>query len=107
MKTASQRERTVLCREREVALESLPRCLRHYGENVPLEDAIRLTKMLDILFMSFEGGDWTDGKEGLKGVSLVLDLLLDKLEIASGEYKFPLLDHGRDALVLVERVKDR
>jgi len=80
----------ILCTEKEVYIESLPRCLRHYQKSVPLEDAIRITKMLHIIFMAFEDNDWwTEGEEGLKGVDLVLRLLLDKLEIASGEYRFP------------------
>ena len=39
-------------------------------------------------------------------MELVLSLLLDKLEIAAGEYKFPLLAHGNDVLALVEREKE-
>ena len=39
-------------------------------------------------------------------MELVLALLLDKLGIAAGEYKFPLLAHGNDVLALVEREKE-
>ena len=54
-------------------------------------DPIKLTKMLRILFMALEDPDWTGREAGLEGMELVLALLLDKLEIASGEYKFPFL----------------
>ena len=93
----------ILCTETEVAVKSLPRCLRHCGKGDSLEDSIKITKMLRILFMALEDPDWTDREAGLEGMELVLALLLDKLEIASGEYKFPILTHDLEAPALVER----
>ena len=96
----------ILCTEAEVALKSLPRCLRHCGKGDSIQEAIQIAKMLHILFMSLEDDGWTDRKDGLKGLELVLELLLDKLEIAAGEYKFPFLAYGEDVPALVEREKE-
>ena len=73
----------------KVRPESLPRCLRHGYSGSVLEDAKQLVIFLEEI-------------SGWLGLGLVLDLLRDKIEIASGEYKFPLSGSSSDP-VLVER----
>jgi len=85
--------------------ESLPRCLRHAFSDSALKDAISIVKAINILSMAVNDNDWFDAKDAMRGVEHVTKLLLDKLEIAAGIYKFPMSGTSNDP-ALAERVED-
>ena len=93
----------VLCTpEQHVTSESLPRCLRHMSKEDALYDAGTLTRFLyDVASAASNYPDVFEA-QGWHGMELVLDLLQDKIAIASGEYKFPFFRSG-DTPNLAER----
>lgn len=92
----------VLCDVEEVATDSLPHCLRHFSSGSAAEDAINLVAFLkEVAYAATDAGDCAF-QDGWRGFKLVLDLLQDKIEIASERYMFPTLG-PKDAPMLVQR----
>jgi hypothetical protein len=52
---------------------------------------------------AFSAYDSEVDAEGYRGLSLVLDLLIDKLDIGSESYKFPCIGWDDDLPALAER----
>ena len=94
---------TILCTEKNVAVDSLPRSLRHMSQQDVLFDAKILTRFLYDVSTAASAHPDVFEADGWGGMSLVLDLLRDKIDIASGEYSFPHFAHGEDVPSLVER----
>ena len=68
--------------------DSLPRCLRHSSQTEALEEAQALAFFLQLV------ARLTQKEEGMSdaivlGSDLCFDLLIDKIEIAMGVYRFP------------------
>ena len=94
---------TILCTEKKVAVDSLPHSLRHMSQQDALHDAKLLTRFLYDVSTAASGYSEVFEADGWGGMSLVLDLLRDKIDIASGEYSFPHFAHGEDVPSLVKR----
>ncbi|MBQ7585040.1 MAG: hypothetical protein IJU40_02175 [Desulfovibrionaceae bacterium] len=81
----------------KVSLEKCPRIFRHIEEDSAIHDAKSMTTFLKY---SLEGmfdqiekvGIPANGEynQVVKGISLCFDVLLDKLDMASGDQKWPL-----------------
>lgn len=82
---------------------SLPLALRHICPADALEDAKALTSFLCYTVDASSAFQGVLGAEDCRGLSLVLDLLMDKINIGSGDYKFPTLGWGDDVPALAER----
>ena len=87
----------------EAYVSSLPLSLRHPSPEAALEEAQWLVDFLRDVTLSKAGDESCSSKESALGLSLVLDLVQDKLNVASGVYRFPLLAWNEDAPVLAER----
>jgi hypothetical protein len=83
-----------LCNAEKVDMESLPLSLRHFSEFDALHDAKNLVAFLRQTADAEYCADSTTAypSEAWEGMGLVLNLLQDKIAIASGEYKFPMID---------------
>ena len=101
MKTAEQRP--ILCKVDKVDTGSLPYSLRHLSKGQCLEDARALLYLLKEICWQAPESDSVF--EGWRGMRHVLDLIQDKIDIANGNYHFPLSDCS-DAPALVEREDD-
>jgi hypothetical protein len=91
----------------KVKRESLPRSLRHYNEKQAVEQAIHIMHALRICTLSItynEDGAWTNQREAAQGIELITELVIDKLEIAGGFYKFPFETSGDNVPDLCERI---
>ena len=92
--------------------DSLPHCLRHSGTWEALDDARKLISLLrEVAFLNLIAAEKNEG--GLcrdfptaGGFDLLLDLIRDKLDIASGHYRFPVVGWGSDIPNLAERVEE-
>lgn len=85
--------------------DSLPYCLRHSGTDTALHEARCLTSLLqDITFLQILTEDENLNTMARRGLEQVLFLLQDKLDIAAGVYKFPMVSRSDDAVVLAERI---
>jgi hypothetical protein len=98
--------RRVLCDVDEVYAGSLPHSLRHTFEGDALQEAASLVIFLRHVAFSFE--DKSEGlyEQGASGLGIILDLILDKIEIGQGAYKFPRADISSDVPALVKREED-
>ena len=95
-------ERKVLVPCKEVYGHSLPRSLRHCSKS----DALNEGKALLIFLRQVLVQDDAYDAEGVRGLSLVLALALDKIEIGNGDYKFPEMGWKDDLPALVERTEE-
>ena len=106
--SSSTKGRKILVTEKEVACGSLPYSLRHGGPGYALEDARNLAQFLEsVAFLEFvykDGPAFEDN--ALEGRILVHKLLIDKIEIGMGVYRFPSLAHGAGLPALVERMEE-
>ncbi|WP_298034636.1 hypothetical protein [uncultured Desulfovibrio sp.] len=93
------------CTTKEVDCRSLPWSLRHSGEWEAIEDARNLAVFLMEVLTSPEVEEMANTNLGnwRGGARLCFELMVDKLDIASGEYAFPLLSHAKDAPCLCRR----
>lgn len=92
--------------------DSLPYCLRHCNADAALDDARKLVSLLrEVAFLNLiaaekdEGGLCRDFPTA-GGFDLLLDLIRDKLDIASGHYRFPVVGWESDTPNLAERVEE-
>jgi hypothetical protein len=78
----------------KVDMESLPLSLRHFGKADALHDAKNLVDFLRQTVDAEYCAESTTAypAEAWAGMALVLNLLQDKIAIASDEYKFPMID---------------
>ena len=100
--------RIILAAETKVACESLPYSLRHIVPGCALEDARNLAQFLesvDFLELAYKGGPAFDD-QAIEGRMLAHKLLIDKIEIGMGIYKFPFIAHGQEQPALVEREEE-
>jgi len=95
-------ERKVLVPCKEVYGHSLPHCLRHAAR----ADALDEGKALLVFLRQVLAADDAYDSEGARGLDLVLALALDKIEIGSGDYKFPEMGWKDETPVLVERIEE-
>jgi hypothetical protein len=96
-------KRRVLCDVETVQVGSLPWSLRNSNSINALLDAKYLVSFLYAFASASENG--VEGRypaEAWLGMELVFHLLLDKIEISIGEYKFPMIGCN-DAPALVHR----
>lgn len=98
----SGKDRKILA-EGKVYGGSLPRVFRHCGPADALDDAKAITHFLSHTVDAFSAYQSEVDIEGYRGFSLVLDLLIDKLDIGSGSYKFPGFGWGDELPALAER----
>ena len=82
-----------------VQVESLPRCFRHTDPQDALDDACVLASMLRDLSGYLTEGIAAPERTG-SGMALICDLLLDKLDVASGVSPLPLGTEAQDAPAL-------
>jgi hypothetical protein len=82
--------------EQLASADSLPRSLRHHARGEALDDAIDMVHTLILITESLSDDVCTDTGAVKRGVSCYMDLLLDKLEIAAGEYQFPFVGSNSD-----------
>lgn len=94
-----------------VQTKSLPHCLRHGDSKDALRDAGNIVSFLD--HFSYMASCLASGDDDLSmnesevmGFSLLIRLLKDKLDIASGTYKFPFIAFDVDAPLLAERTDE-
>lgn len=88
---------------RTAAPLSLPKSLHHLSQEEALEDARHLVTFLrEVFYLGEDSPSTTLGQESMAGLQLVMGLLTDKLDIASGHYLFPLSGYG-DSAQLAER----
>jgi hypothetical protein len=85
---------------------SLPHSLRHCAKDDALYDAEMLTRFLVEIAPYLGQSEIGLSTKGALGLERVLDLLLDKIEIGSGTYKFPLIGWKEDDPALAEREED-
>jgi hypothetical protein len=91
----------------KVERTSLPRSLRHYNEKQAIEQAIQIMHALRICTLSItynEDGTWANQREAAQGIELITELVIDKLEIAGGFYKFPFETSGDNIPDLCDRI---
>lgn len=69
---------------------SLPRCLCHFSREDALSDARALALFLQNVLCREEELTSVEESKITIGALLCFDLLLDKIEIGMGEYRFPL-----------------
>lgn len=103
-------ESTKARKEVRVQADSLPHCLRHCNAASALDDARKLVSLLsEIAYLNLVASEAGAGsrKDYLSagGFDLLVDLIRDKLDIASGRYNFPLIGCS-DSPNLAERVED-
>ncbi len=80
---------------------SLPRCLCHFSRDDALRDARALTLFLQNTMCREEEAPSVEEGYIQMGASQCFDLLLDKIEIGMGEYRFPLRgDFGKEQCCL-------
>lgn len=93
----------------EVHVQSLPWSLRHCGHHNALEDARALAAFLNEATTTerIDGmaPDDTNLGNWREVLGLCFRLLVDKLDIAAGIYKFPTLTHDNHAPRLCERTR--
>lgn len=94
----------ILCNVKEASSDSLPLSLRHGNIYDAISEAQQLFELLRELCTAMDNKDFVFESWG--GLSLMLDFLQDKMEIATGEYKFPLSDYTNDSPALVKRRHD-
>lgn len=83
---------------------SLPYSFRHPFEDSAINDGRNLAHLLDAwLYIKAQAKDTNLSEEANEGLRLVVSLLIDKLDIASGAYRFPMSKFGVDE-ILAERV---
>lgn len=87
----------------KVCAHSLPWSLRHSSPNVALNEAHCLAVFLKGVTTSEDNGSNTAMGDWKQGLYLCFNLLIDKLDIATGDYKFPEISHDPDAPKLCER----
>ena len=91
--------------------KSLPLSLRHSGTWEALEDARKLVSLLsEVAFLNLIVTENKDGwlfsnQLAAGGFDLLINLIMDKLDIASGCYRFPFVG-SYDSPNLAERVKE-
>lgn len=95
--------RKVLVTEEKVYADSLPHSLRHASSSDALEDAKSIAHLLSHVVCAFATYQTQVSEEAHKGMVLVVDLLIDKLDIGSEQYKFPTISWGDNDPALVER----
>ena len=95
--------RPVLADVKKVLWTSIPRSLRHNGPNDALVEARSLVLFLQDVARLEHVNREGDPIENHEGLMLVYDLILDKIEIGCGVYKFPYGGHGDDLPALTER----
>ena len=103
MKDNMQNKRRVLCDAAEVQADSLPLSLRHYSPGDALEEAKAIAHFFSHAVEAFSDYESGVNAEGYRGFTLVLDLLIDKLDIGRGSYKFPTVGWDDDLPALVEK----
>lgn len=80
-----------------VKANSLPRSLRHTFEDSAISDGRNLAHFLDdFLYLQAQATDTNLSEEANEGLRLIVNLLIDKLDIASGVYRFPMSTCGAD-----------
>lgn len=89
-------------KSKKVHPQSLPYCLRHCFPDSALEEAKAITIFLSQVNEAFADYDCELESETRRGMGLVFALLLDKLEIGTGSYPFPMVGDS-DEPVLIER----
>lgn len=97
------KERTALVTVDKVHPDSLPLSLRHTYERAPLEDARALLVLLKEICWAGYRSDFQF--TGWPGMRLVLNLIQDKVDIANGDYHFPLSGVSDDP-TMVEREEE-
>lgn len=96
----------------EAQAKSLPHCLRHAGTWEALEDARKLVSLLsEVAFLNLLVTENKDGwlfnnQLAAGGFDLLINLIMDKLDIASGHYRFPVVGWESDTPNLAERVEE-
>ena len=103
MSTAPQRARRVLADMQGVYVHSLPRSLRHLSVGDALNDAKDLILFLQEMVNGMDAAEEPMGSRAYRGLARVLDLVLDKLEIGDGSYKFPTFSWEDKTPMLAER----
>ena len=103
MSTTSKGIRRPVLAGDEVYAESLPRCLRHVRDTAPLEHALDIANVIHILYMSIASESWAGQAKALQGMEHITALLIDKIEIGMGRYKFPRPSWKDEAPDLAER----
>ena len=88
-----------------VQIKSLPRCFRHTDPQQAFCEACSLASMLRNLSESLAEGIAAPEKTA-SGMALVCDLLLDKLDVASGVSHMPLGTWEDDAPALSELLSE-
>ena len=90
---------------------SLPHCLRHADAREALEDARKLISLLsEIAYLNLIAAENNSGglcREHLTagGFDLLVYLIMDKLDIASGHYRFPVVGWKSGTPNLADRVE--
>lgn len=90
----------------EVGVSSLPWSLRHGGcKQDIIREARDIAVFLHDATMSEEYGNTSNMGDAMNGLRLCYSLLIDKLDIAIGDYRFPAGTHDSSAPKLCERIK--
>ena len=93
----------ILVTESMVTPDSLPRSLRHHGKGNAMADAKELLHMLYGISTYLTDEQIDAPIEQFKGLRLVIDLVIDKLDIADGSYEFPTFSYAGDLPALARR----
>jgi hypothetical protein len=99
-------ERRVLVNKNQVHADSLPWSLRHCTPGDALFDARQIACFLrEFAFNLAINPDYGDDQDAFMGMMYTCNLLLDKIEIGRGAYKFPTVGYGEDLSAMAERVE--
>lgn len=87
----------------KVLADSLPLVFRHNRPADALDDAKAIAHLLSHAADAFSSYQSEVDAEWYKGLGLIFSLLIDKLDIGSGSYKFPCMGWGDEFPALAER----
>lgn len=86
----------------EVQASSLPRCMRHLSKSFAADEALYIAKFLkEVVEDCFQDGG-QHSSDFYLGMSLVFDVLMDKIEYGAGRLPFPNSAEFNDAPTLQE-----
>lgn len=88
---------------RECYMRSLPKSLCHINRKETLYEARAIACFLQEAIKGFALLGYEVNEDTAQGASICLDLLIDKIDIGSGSYLFPMSSIDKDAPEFCER----
>lgn len=86
----------------DVQASSLPRCMRHLSKSFAADEALYIAKFLKEVVEDCSQDREQHSSDFYSGMSLVFDVLMDKIEYGAGRLPFPNSAAFNDAPTLQE-----